>query len=414
MHAPNPESALRAQKAFPRIYRRFYGYVWRELARRGVPLSLVDDALQDVFVVVHRRLPQFEGRAKVQTWIYEITRRVSLDYHKRNRPLASESVTGIAIEGDTPAEVVERKQALALLQGWLDELDPDKRRAFILCELEQRSAPEIAQLLDVNINTVYARIRAARLHIHKQARRSETVQRVLGECRGGAGRRHERHAWVALMGRIQGPSGSIPLLAKLGTVVGAVAARPFAAVLITGVIALGGVAAADSIEHTSSATVGVVDRPSIAAVPPAAPLAGQMRAVASSAAEPGPPARANVDRSRARRSKSDPSATGPTASTEDVARAPSPQADARGSDPLRAQVIALDEAREAVRHQQWVRARGLLEQYERNYRDSPLAEDLLKLQLIVACHGKDTSEIERRQDALRRRFGAQAPDCAAQ
>jgi hypothetical protein len=184
--------------------------------------------------------------------------------------------------------------------------------------------------------------------------------------------------------------------------------------LITGVIALGGVAAADSIEHTSSATVGVVDRPSIAAVPPAAPLAGQMRAVASSAAEPGPPARANVDRSRARRSKSDPSATGPTASTEDVARAPSPQADARGSDPLRAQVIALDEAREAVRHQQWVRARGLLEQYERNYRDSPLAEDLLKLQLIVACHGKDTSEIERRQDALRRRFGAQAPDCAAQ
>ena len=70
-------------------------------------------------------------------------------------------------------------EALRQLDALLDELDEDKRVVFVLAELEQMSVPEIAQTLNVNVNTVYSRLRAARmtfdeaLRLYKMGARGE-------------------------------------------------------------------------------------------------------------------------------------------------------------------------------------------------------------------------------------------------
>ncbi|MEZ5243449.1 MAG: RNA polymerase sigma factor, partial [Acidimicrobiales bacterium] len=73
--------ALRRKRrppSFRDVYRAHHAYVWRCLLRLGVDAATVDDAVQDVFIVVHRKLDDFEGRAAVKTWLFAIARRVAL------------------------------------------------------------------------------------------------------------------------------------------------------------------------------------------------------------------------------------------------------------------------------------------------------------------------------------------------
>src|SRR4051812_40957718 len=65
---------------FETVYEEHFDLVWRTLERLGVASSAVDDALQDVFLVVHRRLGGFEGRSSLRTWIFGITLRIASDY----------------------------------------------------------------------------------------------------------------------------------------------------------------------------------------------------------------------------------------------------------------------------------------------------------------------------------------------
>src|SRR5262245_19722044 len=65
--------------SFKEVYDEHFRFVWRSLRRLGVPESDVADAVQDVFIVVHRRLGEFEGRSKVTTWLYGICYRVAHD-----------------------------------------------------------------------------------------------------------------------------------------------------------------------------------------------------------------------------------------------------------------------------------------------------------------------------------------------
>src|SRR5262245_65871367 len=75
-----PEHAPMAEPmTFREVYDEHFRFVWRSLRRLGVRESDVADAVQDVFVVVHRRLGDFEGRSKVTTWLYGICYRVAKD-----------------------------------------------------------------------------------------------------------------------------------------------------------------------------------------------------------------------------------------------------------------------------------------------------------------------------------------------
>ncbi|MDC0675127.1 sigma-70 family RNA polymerase sigma factor [Nannocystis radixulma] len=158
---------------FAAVYRTHYGFVWRTVRSLGVDPARVDDAVQDAFLVVYRRLPEFAGRAALRTWLFEIARRIASRYRRsaareapRSCPLSDVEVAA------APAEMpLEQAEAAAILQGFLDGLDRDQAVVFVMTELEQWQAPEIAAELGVNLNTVYSRLRAARRELDRMVRR---------------------------------------------------------------------------------------------------------------------------------------------------------------------------------------------------------------------------------------------------
>jgi RNA polymerase sigma-70 factor (ECF subfamily) len=146
------------------VYETHFDFVWRSARRLGVASLHVDDVVQEVFLVVHRRLAEFEGRSSLKTWLFAITRRVVRDHRRSARRKPAEPLGAIEPADLGPGADVRlsRGEEARLLHALLDELDDEKRETFVLAELEQMSGPEIAEALDVNLNTVYARLRAAR------------------------------------------------------------------------------------------------------------------------------------------------------------------------------------------------------------------------------------------------------------
>ncbi len=151
---------------FDAVYAEHFDFVWRNLRRLGVPESCLRDATQEVFLVVHRRLGEFIPRGTLRSWLYSILRRVALAQKRQYRlqfrngappvdPLFDEP-------GGNPETDAIRGQSLRLLLELLSGLDDDKRDALVSVDLEGMSVPEACIALEVNPNTLYSRIHAAR------------------------------------------------------------------------------------------------------------------------------------------------------------------------------------------------------------------------------------------------------------
>ena len=151
---------------FDAVYAEHFAFVWRNLRRLGVREGSLRDAAQDVFLVVHRRLSDFEGRGTVQSFLYSIVRRVAADHRRRLSRKALRDADDLETVADArsvgPEQEAVRGEALRLLLHLLERLDPDKREVLILAELEAMTIPEIAAALESNVNTIYSRLRAAR------------------------------------------------------------------------------------------------------------------------------------------------------------------------------------------------------------------------------------------------------------
>jgi RNA polymerase sigma-70 factor (ECF subfamily) len=139
----------------------------------GVPPDAADDAVQDVFLVAHRRMADFEARAGARTWLFAIAQRVVSDYRRsraRRMRLLDRASTVEATPAQTPFDTTARKERSEVLLRALETLPDTQRAVFILADLEEMSAPEIANALDVKLNTVYSRLRGARLAMAEQLR----------------------------------------------------------------------------------------------------------------------------------------------------------------------------------------------------------------------------------------------------
>jgi RNA polymerase sigma-70 factor (ECF subfamily) len=162
--APDASDASRPARLFDAVYNEFASYVWRNARRLGVAPSAVEDVMQEVFLVVHRRLPEFEERTSTRAWLSAILIRVVRAHHRRR------ARHGSGIEPDTladtrspsPHALVERDETLREFYGVLASMNEERREVLVLSELEDFTAPEIAHALGVNINTVYWRLRTAR------------------------------------------------------------------------------------------------------------------------------------------------------------------------------------------------------------------------------------------------------------
>jgi len=150
-----------------KVYEQHFRYVWRCLRSLGVADAQLDDALQDVFIVVQRRLSEFDGQAQISTWLYAIALRVARKYRQRAQrdalPLTSVDEEQVCAPMASQTEAaVQAGQRLRLARQALDALDDEKREVFVLTQVEQMSAKEVAEIVGAPINTVYSRLRAAR------------------------------------------------------------------------------------------------------------------------------------------------------------------------------------------------------------------------------------------------------------
>lgn len=152
-----------ARLEFRAIFAEHYAFVWRTLAHFGVPRAALDDTTQEVFAVVHRRLDDYDGRTALRSWLWGIARRCAASWQRgEQRSRRRLEVVQPPRESAVPDEELDRRRALELAESCLAQLDEPQRDVLVLTEIEGLSAPEIAEILGIKLNTVYSRLRVAR------------------------------------------------------------------------------------------------------------------------------------------------------------------------------------------------------------------------------------------------------------
>lgn len=175
-------TAAANRASFATIFHEHAPLVWRALRRLGVRDADVEDLSQEVFVVVHKKLGDFEGRSAMSTWIYGICVRVASDHRRRAHVRREQPTDRMPDERHSAPQLkeLEREQARALLDRALESIDDDKRAVFVLYEIEQLDMPEVAEAVGCPLQTAYSRLYAARKKVETEMRR------LVGRGRGSS------------------------------------------------------------------------------------------------------------------------------------------------------------------------------------------------------------------------------------
>lgn len=164
--------------AWREVFRDHGPCLRRLLARVGVDSADVDDALQDVFIVAHRKLSSFDGRSQLRTWLTGIALRVASQCRRRAMVRrVSRLALGSPAPVRTPEELAQEAQARPVLAEILAGIGEKKRAVFVLYELEGLEGDQIARLLGCSVNTVWSRLRHARAEFEKAVARRRAKDR---------------------------------------------------------------------------------------------------------------------------------------------------------------------------------------------------------------------------------------------
>ncbi|HEX7508700.1 MAG TPA: sigma-70 family RNA polymerase sigma factor [Polyangia bacterium] len=151
---------------FRGFYDEHVALVWRALFRLGVPKADLPDAVQEVFLVAYRKLPEFEGRSKSSTWLVGICFRVASDRrrlaHVRREVGDANALLGCGDDRPGADQLMEQQERAQVLDEILALLRPEQREVFVMFELEDLSGKEIAAIVGAPIKTVFSRLRLAR------------------------------------------------------------------------------------------------------------------------------------------------------------------------------------------------------------------------------------------------------------
>lgn len=150
--------------SFRDLFEANLALVWKVLRRLGVHERDLEDEAHEVFVIVHRRLRDYDAARPFRTWLLGICHRRAADYRRLSRH-ANESFVEApeakASERTIEEHYAEREQ-WARLHACLERLDDAKRTVLVLHDLEGLSLEEVAEIVGAPLQTVYSRVRSAR------------------------------------------------------------------------------------------------------------------------------------------------------------------------------------------------------------------------------------------------------------
>jgi RNA polymerase sigma-70 factor (ECF subfamily) len=171
--APAPPALV----TFEALFEREFDYVYASLRRMGIRDADLPDLTHDVFVAVHRKLPEFDTTRPVRPWLFGIAFRVALGYKRRareHREVLSDENERVAADPAPGAEaLLERREAHQVLYDAIAQLDMDRRAVFVLHDIDGVAIPEVAATLEIPLNTAYSRLRLARETVTAHVKRAQ-------------------------------------------------------------------------------------------------------------------------------------------------------------------------------------------------------------------------------------------------
>lgn len=148
---------------FESVYRAEFKPVWRVLARLGIPPGSVEDLVHDVFLTAHRKWNDYDPARPARPWLFGIAYRLASDHRALKRHHHEVSDDDAAAEVAAPTALsMDHRDAIKVLDVALVRMSDDARAVFVMHELEERTVPEIAELMGTPVPTAYTRLRSAR------------------------------------------------------------------------------------------------------------------------------------------------------------------------------------------------------------------------------------------------------------
>jgi RNA polymerase sigma-70 factor (ECF subfamily) len=162
---PIPPIAAYDVPSFQTIYKQYVDFIWSSAGYLGAGSDIIDDVVQDVFIVIHSKLATLQRPEAMRSWIYGIVRRTLSEY-RRSRRMRDSVGASLGAEPrssqTSPLDIVERRADLELIENLLAKLDGPKREVFVMVEILEMTVPEVVQALEIPMNTAYSRLRLAR------------------------------------------------------------------------------------------------------------------------------------------------------------------------------------------------------------------------------------------------------------
>jgi RNA polymerase sigma factor (sigma-70 family) len=157
---------MAATPAFEALYRRHFGLVWAVVTRAGIAPGSREDAVQEIWLTVHRRLHSFDGSSPASSWLAGIARHV---VWRQIRAVVRARRKLVALDHVAPEPIDDpmlSRERLRGIEGVIAQLEPMFREVFVAIEIFGASGPEAAQQLGLPLNTLYSRLRLARARVH--------------------------------------------------------------------------------------------------------------------------------------------------------------------------------------------------------------------------------------------------------
>ncbi|MFN0250888.1 MAG: RNA polymerase sigma factor [Kofleriaceae bacterium] len=164
---------------FATVYRANLDYVWASVRRLGIPSSDLEDVAHEVFLVVHRKLDQYDRARPLRPWLFGIAYRIASEHRRKNARRAQQELEdelAASESSSSPEKQTVKRQAIELAQKALDAIDEEARAVFVLAELDGVAVTDVAETLSIPVNTAYTRLRRARL----------AIANAITQTRGGA------------------------------------------------------------------------------------------------------------------------------------------------------------------------------------------------------------------------------------
>jgi RNA polymerase sigma-70 factor (ECF subfamily) len=158
---------------FENLYEQHFEFTWRVLRHLGLGGASVHDGCQDLWLVVHRRLPTVPLHAHVRSWLFGIAVNVVRNQRRsaarrRSDPTLPRS---LAAPGLDPEAAHAARETWTAVQSFLETLDDNDRGIFVLNVIERVSADETALALGIDVDSVYQRVRTLRRALRRRFER---------------------------------------------------------------------------------------------------------------------------------------------------------------------------------------------------------------------------------------------------